>query len=105
MPGLTEKLGLPPLDKTEDRSCGFSTEVPACTRSGKLSGRFHYIVITTANEHLDLLNNLGQRSRVYDSFTTPVYSNVGIDILGILVENASGKSCSQYLQDSVFQVA
>jgi hypothetical protein len=100
-----EKLGLPPLDKTEDPSCGFSADVPACTWSGKLPGCTRYRAITPADKYLDLLTNFGRRSRVYDSFTTPVYSNVGFDILGKLVENASGKSYSQYLQDSVFQVA
>lgn len=28
VPGLTDNLGLPPLDKTEDLSCGFSADVP-----------------------------------------------------------------------------
>jgi CubicO group peptidase (beta-lactamase class C family) len=54
---------------------------------------------------LDLLNNLGQQQRVYDSFTSPAYSNVAYDILGKLIENASGKTYSQYLEDTIFQKA
>ncbi|KEF58085.1 beta-lactamase [Exophiala aquamarina CBS 119918] len=59
----------------------------------------------SADKHLDLLTNSGRQSRVYDPFPTPVYSSVGFDILGKLVENVNGKSYSEYLQDSVFQTA
>jgi CubicO group peptidase (beta-lactamase class C family) len=47
-------------------------------------------------------DNFGKRPPVYAPFTTPVYSNVGYALLGRVVENATGKTYAQYLQDAVF---
>jgi CubicO group peptidase (beta-lactamase class C family) len=42
---------------------------------------------------------------VYAPYTTPVYSNIGYSILGRVIENVSGKSYAQYLEDSILKAA
>ncbi|KAK4942842.1 hypothetical protein LTR10_017418 [Elasticomyces elasticus] len=47
--------------------------------------------------------NIANRPPVYAPFTTPVYSNVGYALLGLVIENVSGKTYADYLQDNILQ--
>lgn len=47
--------------------------------------------------------NWGRKYPVYAPFSTPVYSNVGFGLLGLVIERASGVSFAQYMQDAIIK--
>ena len=51
----------------------------------------------------DFFNNWGKKYPVYAPFSTPVYSNVGFGILGLVIERASGVSFAQYMQNAIIK--
>lgn len=79
-------LGLPMLNKTQQGvHCGDAENPyqPACTEAV-------------------FLDNWGRKYPMDAPWTTPVYSNVGFAILGLVIERASGKSHSNYMRDAIF---
>lgn len=51
---------------------------------------------------LDFLQGLNQRHPVYAPFTTPVYSNAAIQILGYVLENVTGYPYGVAVQKTIF---
>lgn len=85
-PGNYSALGLPVLNKTQQGlHCGdaYSPYQRPCTEA-------------------DFFDNWGRKYPAYAPYTTPVYSNIGFAILGLVIERATGKSYSQYMQDAIF---
>lgn len=50
-------------------------------------------------------NNVGRAHPVYRPFTTPVYSNLGYALLGRVIENVSGQTYANYLEQNVIKKA
>ncbi|KAK7455479.1 hypothetical protein Landi51_02683 [Colletotrichum acutatum] len=86
-PGDWESLGLPPVSEDEKPKCGGFLGVPSCTRE----------------EFLDAMKN--RRPPVYPAFQTPVYSNLGTTLVGMVVEGATGKPFEEVLFESILEPA
>ncbi|KAK1727847.1 beta-lactamase [Colletotrichum acutatum] len=86
-PGDWESLGLPPVSEDEKPKCGGFLDVPSCTRE----------------EFLDAMKN--RRPPVYPAFQTPVYSNLGTTLVGMVVEGATGKPFEEVLFESILEPA
>lgn len=82
------KVGLPQFTKGTGPDCSGlpGTGTPVCT-----------------NE--DLLKDVGRRPFVYSPYTVPVYSNIGISILGLVVEAATKKPIDEVIKKGIFDVA
>ena len=86
-PGNYSALGLPTLNKNEQGTqCGDASNPyqRPCTEA-------------------DFFNNWGKKYPVYAPFTTPVYSNIGYAILGLVIERVTGRPYAQYMQEAIFQ--
>ena len=55
--------------------------------------------------HADFFNNIGRTDAVYRPFTTPVYSNVGYALLGLVIENVSGQPYADYVEQNIVRKA
>lgn len=53
----------------------------------------------------DFFDNIGRTPASYRPFTTPVYSNVGYALLGLVVENVSGQSYADYVEQNIVKKA
>ncbi|KAM0433991.1 hypothetical protein ACHAPT_003935 [Fusarium lateritium] len=53
----------------------------------------------------DFWDNFGKRSPVHSPWTSPLYSNVAFLILGLVIEEVSGQSFEDFVQEKVFDVA
>jgi CubicO group peptidase (beta-lactamase class C family) len=87
VPGNYGKLGLPTLKKGDQGTkCGDGSNPyqRPCTEA-------------------DFFDNWGRKYPVYAPFTTPVYSNIGFALLGLVIERATGESYSKYMQDAIIQ--
>ncbi|KAK4174318.1 beta-lactamase-like protein-like protein 2 [Triangularia setosa] len=80
-----EKMGLQPLD---DKA-----------RANHCSG----LGVTKACSKQDVLKNMPLRHPQYASYTAPLYSNVGITLLGLVVEKVTNKSLDQLLKEKVLR--
>ncbi|KAJ4152346.1 hypothetical protein NW754_004139 [Fusarium falciforme] len=79
------QMGLPQFAKGEGPTCsGLPGTIP-CTKK-------------------DLLEQVNLRPPVYGPFTNPVYSNVGIALLGLVVEAAAKKPFAEVLKRDIFDV-
>ena len=47
---------------------------------------------------------VNRRPPVYQPYTNPIYSNIGLALLGYVVEAAEGKPFAEVLQDGIFDV-
>lgn len=45
----------------------------------------------------------GRRHPVYAPWTTPVYSNMGFAVLGLVVESVSGQPYEQYVSEAILE--
>ncbi|KAI8721598.1 Beta-lactamase domain-containing protein [Fusarium sp. LHS14.1] len=80
------QMGLPQFAKGDGPTCsGLPGTIP-CTRK-------------------DLLEQVNLRPPVYGPFTNPVYSNVGIALLGLVVEAAAKEPFAEVLKRDIFDVA
>lgn len=78
-------MGLPQFAKGDGPTCsGLPGTIP-CTKK-------------------DLLEQVNLRPPVYGPFTNPVYSNVGIALLGLVVEAAAKKPFAEVLKRDIFDV-
>lgn len=50
----------------------------------------------------DLIRDMARRPPVYREFTTPVYSNIGYALLGLVVEAATNKTFQDAVQTGIF---
>ncbi|CAM1502525.1 Fc.00g045090.m01.CDS01 [Cosmosporella sp. VM-42] len=80
-----QKLGLPAFPKGKGPDCSGLPGTKPCTRE-------------------QLLAEVNRRPPVYQPYTNPIYSNIGLALLGYVVEAAEGKPFPQVLQDSIFDV-
>ncbi|KAJ5591594.1 uncharacterized protein N7459_001963 [Penicillium hispanicum] len=48
-------------------------------------------------------NDMGNRAPIYAPYTTPAYSDVAYDILGLVIERVSGQSYGDYVQKQIFE--
>lgn len=86
-PGNYSALGLPFLNATgQGTQCGDASNPyqRPCTEA-------------------DFFDHWGQKYPAYAPFTTPVYSNVGFAILGLVIERVTGMPFAQYMRDAIFQ--
>ncbi|OBR08424.1 beta-lactamase [Colletotrichum higginsianum IMI 349063] len=82
-PGDWEAIGLPPVAEEDKPKCGGFLGLPACTRE----------------ELLDALKT--RRPPVYPAYQSPVYSNLGTALVGLVVEGATNKTLEDVLAESV----
>ncbi|KAM0420410.1 hypothetical protein ACHAPT_011831 [Fusarium lateritium] len=80
-----QKLGLPEFAKGDGPTCSGLPDTIPCTKK-------------------DLLEQVNLRPPVYGPFTNPVYSNVGIALLGLVVEAVNKKPLAEVLKRDVFDV-
>lgn len=52
----------------------------------------------------DLLSEINRHPPVYSPYTTPVYSNIGLALLGYVVEAANKKPFADVVQEKIFDV-
>ena len=76
------KVGLPDLGNTTGPACGGLLGLPSCSRA-------------------QFFRDFGKRHPVYAPSTTVVYSNVGISLLGFVLETVSGRSFADYMRGAV----
>ncbi|WYZ39437.1 hypothetical protein EsH8_III_001351 [Colletotrichum jinshuiense] len=86
-PGDWEALGLPPVSEEEKPACGGFLGVPSCTR----------------NQFLDAVKL--RRPPIYPAYQTPVYSNIGTTLVGLVVEGATNKTFEEVLFESILEPA
>ncbi|KAM5346190.1 hypothetical protein ACJ41O_009195 [Fusarium nematophilum] len=79
------QMGLPDIPEGSGPSCSGLAKTEPCTKK-------------------DLLEQVNLRPPVYGPFTNPVYSNVGIALLGLVVEAASGKSLAEVVKQDILDV-
>lgn len=53
----------------------------------------------------DIIDTINRRSSVYLPYTSPVYSNVGYAVLGMIVEAVTGKTFEDVAESDIFDVA
>lgn len=79
------KMGLPGIPKKTGPSCsGLPGTVP-CTKK-------------------DLLEQVNRRPPVYSPYTNPVYSNIGIAMLSLVVEAATNKTWDEVVTEKILDV-
>ncbi|KAK0649269.1 beta-lactamase/transpeptidase-like protein [Cercophora newfieldiana] len=83
--GPWTKMGLPEVAKGTGPSCSGLPGTRLCNGT-------------------DLIRDLARRPPIYREFTTPVYSNVGYAILGLVVEAATNQTFKEAVQQSIFDV-
>ena len=97
-PANVSSLGLPTLNATDggtqcgDADCPY--ERP-CSQKGECRSE------TLLTIFLDFFDNWGRKYPAYAPFTTPVYSNIGFALLGLVIERASGSSYADFMQKSI----
>ncbi|KAL6409260.1 hypothetical protein AUP68_05632 [Ilyonectria robusta] len=79
------KMGLPEFAAKNGPNCSGLPGTTACTKE-------------------DLLDQVNRRPPVYSPYTTPVYSNIGIAMLGLVVEAASNKSFDEVVTRDILDV-
>jgi len=52
---------------------------------------------------IDFFENFGKRDPVYLPYTTPVYSNVGYVILGLVIEAVTNQTFENYMREFIFK--
>jgi len=52
---------------------------------------------------VDFLENFSKRHPVYSPYTTPVYSNVGYAILGLVIEAVTNQTFESHMQEFIFK--
>ncbi|KAJ5811339.1 hypothetical protein N7474_007640 [Penicillium riverlandense] len=77
------KYGLPDLAPGEHSECGDLPSSKTCTWE-------------------DFWNKFGRRVPSYGPYTTPAYSDVTYDILGLAIERVSGESYGDFIQKHIF---
>lgn len=55
--------------------------------------------LNNSNIFLEFLNGVIRHPPVYPSYTTPIYSNIAYNILGLAYENITGRTYNQGLID------
>ncbi|EXJ65758.1 uncharacterized protein A1O5_10999 [Cladophialophora psammophila CBS 110553] len=87
IPGMAQTMGLPQLSQSQ--------QPPPC---GEMPGQ-------AACSLDDFLNHIGSKPPIYRPFTTPVYSNIGYAVLGRIIENVSGQTWADYLEQNIARKA
>lgn len=75
-------VGLPAKGNLTGPACGGLLGLPSCSRE-------------------EFFRDFGKRHPVYAPYTTVVYSNVGITLLGFVLETVSGRPFAEYIRDAV----
>ncbi|OHE99643.1 beta-lactamase [Colletotrichum orchidophilum] len=83
-PGAWASMGLPPVSNDTKPTCSGLLGTKPC--SGK-----------------DLLQALNQKPLVFSPHTTPVYSNIGIALLALIVEAASNQTYETLLTETILK--
>ncbi|KAL1987291.1 hypothetical protein VTN96DRAFT_4319 [Rasamsonia emersonii] len=81
-PGDWTKYGLPVLNASEVSGCGGEPDQAGCTWQ-------------------TFFTKFGRRRPVYAPWTTPVYSNIGFAILGLVVESVTGQTYEQFVSEAI----
>lgn len=68
--------------------------------------RYHHVLFRVVDYLLratsqDFFAYFGQKYPAYAPFTTPVYSNIGYYLLGLAIENVTGTSYAQYVEQAI----
>ncbi|UKZ93574.1 uncharacterized protein TrAFT101_008484 [Trichoderma asperellum] len=82
-PGDWTAKGLLPADNTTRLQCSGFFGLRPCNRK-------------------DFFDNFGKRPPVYAPFTTPVYSNIGTTLLGLVIESVTNHTYQDWIQQSIF---
>lgn len=81
-PNPWSSLGFPVLSANETPGCQGLYGLPTCPES-------------------EFYRDFSKHHPVFAPFTTPMYSNLGIDILGLALERISNMSYAEYIQESI----
>lgn len=104
-PGNYSAFGLPVLNSTEQGTrCG-SSSMPserACRWKGISSPLCRWLCMV-ADVSPDFFASWPRKDPVYAPFTTPVYSNVGYALLGLVIERVTGLSFAEYLHEAILK--
>lgn len=82
IPNPWTSLGFPPLNANDTPGCQGIYSLPPCPES-------------------ELYRDFSKHHPVYEPFTTPMYSNLGIDFLGLAIERIFNTSYGEYIQESI----
>ncbi|OLN94119.1 Beta-lactamase-like protein-like protein 2 [Colletotrichum chlorophyti] len=83
-PGPWKAMGLPPVANETKPQCSGLLGTKACTKN-------------------DLLSGLNKKPLVFRPHTTPVYSNIGISLLSLIVEAATNQTYEKILTDTILK--
>lgn len=84
--GPWTKMGLPSVLKGTGPKCSGLPGTTPCTKQ-------------------DLMDHINSERPVYAPYNTPSYSNVGLSILGMVIEAATGKNIEEVFTENIFKVA
>lgn len=79
------KMGLPEFAAKDGPTCSGLPGTTPCTKE-------------------DLLDQVNRRPPVYSPYTNPVYSNIGLAMLGLVVEAASNKTFHEIVTRDILDV-
>lgn len=101
-PGDWTKYGLPVLNASEVSGCGGEPDQAGCTWQSKhLISLVLYSLTAGSCQLTAFFTKFGRRRPVYAPWTTPVYSNIGFAILGLVVESVTGQTYEQFVSEAI----
>ena len=83
---LWQEMGLPEIPKGTGPRCSGLPPTQPCTKE-------------------DLIQDMARRPPVFNPQTSPIYSNIGFAILGMVVEAATGQKFDDYVKENIWDVA
>ncbi|KAH8901464.1 beta-lactamase [Thozetella sp. PMI_491] len=96
------EYGLPELtdDEQPDCSAGLDSKPFAWEGSEMEPENFNYATNASSQDFWD---SVGRSSATYPPYTTPAYSNMAYDLLGVVIERASGQSYAKFIQERILE--
>lgn len=97
-------MGLPAVANDTKPKCSGLLGTQACTKQGM---KIYHIPFRNRNSadtsFKDLLSGLNKKPLVFRPHTTPVYSNIGISLLSLIVEAATNKTYETILAETILK--
>ncbi|KAF4451531.1 Beta-lactamase-like protein 2 [Fusarium austroafricanum] len=98
-----QKLGLPKVPaRNKAPSCkGAAEGSPICTKQGEFAIHLSPVIMANKKDFINVFKNY--RPPVYNPGQSPLYSNAGISLVGLVVEAASNKTFDAAINDMILK--
>ncbi|KAF2171447.1 hypothetical protein M409DRAFT_50885 [Zasmidium cellare ATCC 36951] len=103
--GIAADLGDEDIDNAPGNYSAFGLPVLNGTEQGTGVCFPHILLLEcmVTDVSPDFFTSWPRKNPVYAPFTTPVYSNVGYALLGLVIERVTGLSFAEYLQEAILE--